>query len=69
MEAMKVSYTHLLSDRDHLLNLAGIYSDALKNEEELTGFLMSWRILRIPWCVLSWLSRILRDMWTSYVLR
>ena len=34
MEAMKVSYTHLLSDRDHLLNLAGIYSDALKKKEE-----------------------------------
>ena len=31
---MKVSYTHLLSDRDHLLNLAGIYSDALKKKEE-----------------------------------
>lgn len=33
MEAMKVSYIHLLSDRDHLLNLAGIYLDALKKEE------------------------------------
>ena len=31
---MKVSYTHLLSDRDHLLNLARIYLDALKKKEE-----------------------------------
>ena len=31
---MKVSYIHLFSDRDHLLNLAGIYLDALKKKEE-----------------------------------
>ena len=31
---MKVSYTHLFSNRDHLLNLARNYSDALKKKEE-----------------------------------
>ena len=37
MEEMKVSYIHLLSDRDHLFNLVGIYLDALKRKEEEDG--------------------------------
>ncbi|GLJ44367.1 hypothetical protein SUGI_0929800 [Cryptomeria japonica] len=32
--AMKANYLHLLSDRDHLLNLVEIYSDALRRKEE-----------------------------------
>ena len=51
MEAMKVSYTHLLSDRDHLLNLVGIYLDALKKKEE----------------EVEWLSHELEDIQNSLV--
>ncbi|GLJ15315.1 hypothetical protein SUGI_0251110 [Cryptomeria japonica] len=34
MGTIKASYLHVLSDRDHLLNLVEIYSDALKKKEE-----------------------------------
>ena len=34
MGTMKLSYLHLLSDRDHLLSLAGDYTDALRRKEE-----------------------------------
>ncbi|KAH9322813.1 hypothetical protein KI387_017452, partial [Taxus chinensis] len=34
MGTMKTNYLHLLSDRDHLLNLAEVYSDALRRKEE-----------------------------------
>ena len=34
MKTMKSNYLHLLSDRDHLLNLTKIYSEVLRKKEE-----------------------------------
>ncbi|GLJ07341.1 hypothetical protein SUGI_0064810 [Cryptomeria japonica] len=35
MGTMKMNYLHLLSDRDHLLNLVEVYSNALRRKEEI----------------------------------
>ena len=49
---MKSSYLHLLSDHNHLLNLVGIYSDALMRKEEEVDML-SQRLMVTKDCLVS----------------